>query len=67
MGNLIELTRDVHSVSRLDLVHQVVVSVHDSRVRRLACRHVFGGLLDFDLINKRTDVMTLAIASLITT
>lgn len=43
------LTCDVHSVPRLDLVHEVIVSKEDDRVRRLPRGHVFGGLLELDL------------------
>ena len=43
------LTCDVHSVPRLDLVHEVIVSKEDYRVRRLPRGHVFRRLLELDL------------------
>ena len=39
----------MHSVPRLDLVHEVIVGGEDDRVRRLPRGHVFGGLLELDL------------------
>lgn len=42
-------TSDVHSVSRLHFVHQVIVRVDDCGVWRLTRRHVLGRFLQFDL------------------
>lgn len=49
----------MHSVPRLDLVHEVIVSKEDDRVRRLPRRHVFRGLLELDhlLVGKHRAVV----------
>lgn len=56
------LTSDIHTVSWLHFINQVIMGIDKSRVRRLTGRHVLWRLLNFDLfsskINKRRGVMT---------
>lgn len=56
------LTSDIYAVSWLHFINQVIMSIDNSRVRRLTGRHVLRRLLNFDLlsskINKCRDVMT---------
>ncbi len=45
------LTGDVHAVSWLHFINQVIVSVDDSCVGRLTGWHVLWRLLNFDLLS----------------
>lgn len=47
------LTSDIHTVSWLHFINQVVMSIDKRRVRRLAGRHVLWRLLNFDLFSSK--------------
>ena len=44
-------TGDLYAVARLNFIHEVVVRVEQSCVRRLACRHLIGRLLKLQYKN----------------